>query len=128
MTRLFLPFIGFTILASTFAAQTRADDKSAFPNFDGDRILVTKLAYDISDVKRWDVIVFKYPSDGNHNYIKRLIGLPGETVILQDGQRRPAAANVFDTIKTQGATIKITRDAIRIEGGNVEIRRSLSPK
>jgi signal peptidase I len=51
----------------------------------GDRILVDKLAYLFSSPRRWDVIVFKYPLDITKNYIKRLVGLPGETIELRDG-------------------------------------------
>ena len=46
----------------------------------GDRILVLKCIYQFFEPKRWDVIVFKNPLDPTENYIKRLIGLPGETV------------------------------------------------
>jgi signal peptidase I len=46
----------------------------------GDRILVMKYQYAIAEPKRWDVIVFKEPQEGITNYIKRLAGLPGETV------------------------------------------------
>ena len=127
MTRLSLPVIGLIILVSAFARHTDGNENLPLRKSTGDQILVDKLAYEIPDGKRWDVIVFKYPSDRNQNYIKRLIGLPGETMVLQDGQLRPAA-EMFDTIKTQGAKIEITRDAIRIEGGNVEIRRTVSPK
>jgi len=55
------------------------------PSYSGDRILVSKFAYDFSDPKRWDVIVFKYPIDPHVNYIKRLIGLPGETIRIYHG-------------------------------------------
>ena len=56
-----------------------------YPSFNGDRILVDKFAYDFSDPKRWDVVVFKYPEDAKTNYIKRLVGLPGETVVIAGG-------------------------------------------
>jgi|ETNmetMinimDraft_15_1059895.scaffolds.fasta_scaffold03398_5 signal peptidase I len=46
----------------------------------GDKILVSKFIYDFSDPKRGDVVVFKYPEDPYKNYIKRLIGLPGEEI------------------------------------------------
>lgn len=56
-----------------------------YPSFSGDRILVDKFAYDFSEPQRWDVVVFKYPEDADTNYIKRLIGLPGETVSIAGG-------------------------------------------
>ena len=55
------------------------------PVANGDRILVLKCLYQFIEPKRWDVIVFKNPSDPNINYIKRLVGLPGETVQIIDG-------------------------------------------
>lgn len=55
------------------------------PSFTGDRILVSKFAYDFAEPKRWDVIVFKNPSAPQVNYIKRLIGLPGETIKIYHG-------------------------------------------
>ena len=55
-------------------------------SFTGDRILVNKFAFDVMGrPNRWDVIVFKYPGNSKQNYIKRLIGLPGETVRLSHG-------------------------------------------
>ncbi len=56
-----------------------------YPSFSGDRILVDKLAYDFAEPKRWDVVVFKYPEDAKTNYIKRLVGLPGENVFISAG-------------------------------------------
>ncbi|MAT15713.1 MAG: signal peptidase I [Planctomyces sp.] len=53
--------------------------------FNGDRILVTKFSYEFADPKRFDVIVFKYPESPNVSYIKRLIGLPGETIKIEQG-------------------------------------------
>lgn len=59
----------------------RANDDS----FNGDRIIVSKFIYDFAPPQRWDVIVFKFPGDATQNYIKRLIGLPNETVRVQGG-------------------------------------------
>ncbi|MCA9202389.1 MAG: signal peptidase I [Planctomycetales bacterium] len=53
--------------------------------FNGDRIVVSKFAYDLNDPKRWDVIVFKFPGSGKQNYIKRLVGLPGEQLMVRHG-------------------------------------------
>ena len=63
-------------------------DKEGDPNqrsFNGDRILVSKYAYEVGEPKRWDVIVFKFPGNAKQNYIKRLIGLPNETVWIRHG-------------------------------------------
>lgn len=57
----------------------------AYPPFTGDRIIVEKFAYDFVEPSRWDVVVFKYPEDARINYIKRLVGLPGETVAIAGG-------------------------------------------
>ena len=73
---------------------TQSLDKET--SFNGDRILVSKLAYEIGEPQRWDVIVFKYPgdppevpaeerTDSRINFIKRLVGLPGDTVKIQNG-------------------------------------------
>ncbi len=54
----------------------------------GDRVLVNKLSYDLHDVNRGDVVVFgKPPGEGGDidDLIKRVIALPGETVMFQDG-------------------------------------------
>ena len=52
---------------------------------DGDRIIVNKFIYDFQEPERFDVIVFKNPNNGKQNYIKRLIGLPGEQLLLENG-------------------------------------------
>jgi signal peptidase I len=55
------------------------------PLYTGDRILVLKYLYSFFNPERFDVVVFKNPTDPSINYIKRLIGLPGEQVALVDG-------------------------------------------
>lgn len=63
-------------------------DKEQFPNhrsFMGDRILVNKFTYSFSEPKRWQVIVFKFPGNAKQNYIKRLVGLPGERIMIKGG-------------------------------------------
>ena len=57
----------------------------AIPLSNGDRILVLKCIYQFFEPNRWDVIVFKNPLNPPENYIKRLIGRPGETVEIIDG-------------------------------------------
>lgn len=72
------PMCGFTEVLD------KANDPSKNA-FSGDRILVNKYAYMFNDPERWDVIVFKNPSDTTINYIKRLVGLPGEKLLVSNG-------------------------------------------
>jgi len=63
-------------------------DRSFWSNensFSGDRIIVSKFAYELGQPQRWDVIVFKYPERAQQNFIKRLIGLPGEKLTISGG-------------------------------------------
>ena len=61
--------------------------QSMDPNFqDGDYLIVDELSYNFRAPERGEVVVFKYPNDLSQRYIKRLIGLPGETVQIQGGK------------------------------------------
>ena len=51
----------------------------------GDNLIVDKISYRFRDPKRYDIIVFPYKYEENTYYIKRIIGLPGETVQVKDG-------------------------------------------
>lgn len=51
----------------------------------GDRVLVMKYLYRLTDPQPWDVVVFRNPQNNRENYIKRLIGVPGETIEILHG-------------------------------------------
>ena len=51
----------------------------------GDRVLVMKYLYRLTEPQPWDVVVFRNPQNNRENYIKRLIGLPGETLEIVHG-------------------------------------------
>jgi signal peptidase I len=51
----------------------------------GDRILVSKFTYRIWEIHRGDIIVFRYPLNPNKDFVKRVVGLPGERIEMKDG-------------------------------------------
>ena len=57
------------------------------PTFDcgGDRVLVQKFLYDVRPPKRWEVSVFHFPGEPSQAYVKRVVGLPGESIKISDG-------------------------------------------
>ena len=79
--------IGVTWLIITFVGQrTRVSGHSMEATLhDGDNLIVDKLSYRFRDPKRFEIIVFPYRHKENTYYIKRIIGLPGETVQVKDG-------------------------------------------
>ena len=50
-----------------------------------DRILVDKQRYEIIEPKRWDIAVFRYPIRRNQNYVKRIVGVPGDRIRIAGG-------------------------------------------
>jgi len=57
------------------------------PNFyQSDYLIVDEISYRLRDVKRGEVIVFRYPQNPSEKFIKRVIGLPGETIHLEADQ------------------------------------------
>ncbi len=57
------------------------------PNFyTQDYLIIDELTYRFRNPERYEVIVFKAPNHQNQYYIKRIIGLPGETISIDDGQ------------------------------------------
>ena len=82
-----LIIIGLTYLIITFVGQrTRVSGSSMETTLsDGDNLIVDKISYRFRDPKRYDIIVFPYQYEENVYYIKRIIGLPGETVQVKDG-------------------------------------------
>ena len=52
----------------------------------GDRLIGNRLAYLKEGPQRGDIIIFKYPDDETQLYVKRVIGLPGETVTIREGE------------------------------------------
>jgi signal peptidase I len=76
-------------LVLVFVVQpVKVEGTSMLPRLhDGERVFVNKLIYyGLPEIERGDIVVFWYPDDPSKSYIKRVIGLPGETVQTRDGR------------------------------------------
>lgn len=80
-----LVVLAFLIL-NYVAQRTIVDGTSMNPTLqDQDSVLVEKLSYRFDDPERYDIVVFRYLHQKDTYYIKRVIGLPGETIQIIDG-------------------------------------------
>jgi signal peptidase I len=52
----------------------------------GDRVLVNRVVYHLREPRRGDVVVFRYPKNREVTFIKRIVGLPGDTLAVRDGR------------------------------------------
>jgi signal peptidase I len=98
--RAFFPVILIVFLLRSFLVEPfRIPSGSMLPGLlPGDFILVNKFAYgvrlpiintkviNLGDIRRGDVVVFRYPRDPSINYIKRLVGLPGDKIVFKNRQ------------------------------------------
>jgi signal peptidase I len=81
----------FAVLVVVFVVQpVKVEGTSMLPRLhDGERIFVNKLIYyGLPKLTRGDIVVFWPPHDPSKSYIKRIIGLPGETVEVREGRIR----------------------------------------
>jgi len=105
------------------SARIRVDGASMEPTLQsGEFVIVNKLAYVIGQPKTGDVIVFHFPRDPEQEYIKRVIGLPGDQVVIQEGrvtvngqlleEEYIAASPVYE------ATLDVPSDSLFVLGDN----------
>lgn len=93
----------------------------------GDRLFGYRLAYHKEDPERGDIIIFKFPDDETENYVKRVIGLPGETVWIKNakiyiGKSRVPLKEAYLkeewTIATGPYKFKVPEDSYLVLGDN----------
>ncbi len=117
-----LEIIKFTILALLIVTPFRyfvaqpfiVSGASMQPTFEPKEYLVIdELSYRFEKPQRGDVIIFRYPQDPDTFFIKRVVALPGETVILHDGAMRIVPAEGDEIVLTEpysSGSMRGTRD------------------
>ncbi len=80
----------------------------------GDRIMVTKYYYAFTAIERFDVVVFKFPLNQAKNFIKRVVGLPGEEIMIHRGNLYTRAPGSEGKFRIARRTTR-TQDSIWIE-------------
>jgi signal peptidase I len=77
-----------SVLIITFLYQpVRVEGTSMLPRLeDRDRLFINKFVYRVAAIERGDVVVFHYPRDPEKSYIKRVIGLPGDRIVIDHGE------------------------------------------
>ncbi len=112
----FREIVTFVVLALVIVVPIRlfvaqpfvVEGESMHPTFEtGDYLIVDQLSYRFNDPKRGDVVVFRYPNDEKVFYIKRVIGLPGETVRIDKG--------ITSVIRTDGTTLVLDESYVVLE-------------
>lgn len=81
-----LIILALTYLVITFVGQRTVVHGESMENtlYDGDNLIVDKWTYRRHDPKRFDIVVFPYKYEKDTFYIKRVIGMPGETVFIDE--------------------------------------------
>lgn len=73
------------LLIDAVIARVRVENISMVPTLNpGEFLIVNKLAYKLGPVQRGDIVVFHYPNNPSEDYIKRVIGIPGDTVSIAE--------------------------------------------
>lgn len=99
----------FLVMYIFFARPFQVSGESMFPNFhNGEFVLTNIIGLRFQPPHRGDVVVFKAPVDAEKDFIKRVIGTPGDTVTLRDGnvyvndQKLDESAYLKSDVKTYG--------------------------
>ncbi len=109
----------------------KINGSSMEPNYhDAEYLLTEKVTYDFNKPARGDVVVFKAPPDGHDEYIKRIIGIPSDTVMIQNCKvylngnllNEPYVPSDFctspGTFAAEGATLTVPPNSYFLLGDN----------
>lgn len=125
--RITLPFLALFVAACASVAGVepiRVQGDAMLPALrDGEMILLDR---DIEKLQRGDIVIFYYPQDPSASYIKRIVGLPGETIEFRDGEvlingnvfQEPYVEERFNQSKRSLAPLQLEADNYFVVGDN----------
>ena len=90
-----------------------------------DRVLVDKVSYFFRDPKRWEVVVFRYPLLTHVNYVKRLVGMPGEQLKIEGGNLYVRPIGSKEDFKILRKPWKVMNSLCALGIGNLKVRAYL---
>lgn len=94
--------------------------ESMYPTFkNGNYLVIDEVSYKLGDPERGDVVVFRYPNNPAVFYIKRIIGLPGETVHIRKGE--------VTITKTDKSEVTLPEPYVVAEDATYTFERTLGP-
>lgn len=119
---LVISIILFAVI-NAITARIRVDGSSMEPTLkSGEFVIVNKLAYRFGKPKIGDVIVFHFPRDPQQEYIKRILGLPGDRVVVSGGQLyingEQIKENYISSIPAYDLSLEVPADSLVVLGDN----------
>jgi signal peptidase I len=94
------------------------DGESMHPTFEnGDYLIIDEFTYHFAAPQRGDVIVFRYPGNTKIFYIKRIVGLPGETIHINSGK--------VTVTKTNGSSLELNEPYAVVEDATYTLNTTL---
>jgi signal peptidase I len=112
-------FVGINLIS----ARIRVDGDSMVPNLiSGEYVVVNRLSYQLGNPQRGDIIVFHFPRNPDEEYIKRIIGLPGDVVEVMNGavnvNGQPMDENYLDVKTNYTGRWEVPADQLFVLGDN----------
>lgn len=122
------------LLVNYVASPVKIVGRSMFPVLnDQERIIISKIGLNDNHIKRFDIIVFSNPHEKGKRFIKRVMGLPGETIAIRDGEIYIDSLKIRQTFISEKMSdnfrsvnmkpLKIPQDSYFLIGDNRQISR-----
>ncbi len=108
---------------NVISARIRVDGASMEPTLvSGEYVIVSRLSYQLGTPERGDIIVFHFPRDPQEEYIKRIIGLPGDVVEVKNGSvfvnGKPLVENYLQIKTNYAGTWRVPEGQLFVLGDN----------